>query len=105
MALLITADDSIRKLSPQDLEGSRNNDGAFSLADMQQMVGGYIQAVMLNPVIVHDGIRYSWLVINEEGKLLSLPGNNNATLIAKSAIRPDDYIVGNALILEESEFQ
>ncbi|MDE1129486.1 hypothetical protein OS120_25900, partial [Klebsiella pneumoniae] len=47
MALLISADDSIRKLSPQDLDGSRDNEGVFSLADMQQMVGGYIQAVRL----------------------------------------------------------
>ncbi|WP_174237686.1 hypothetical protein [Klebsiella michiganensis] len=54
MALLISADDSIRKLSPQDLDGSRDNEGVFSLADMQQMVGGYIQAVRLNPVIVHE---------------------------------------------------
>ncbi|EIV6184128.1 DUF3846 domain-containing protein [Klebsiella aerogenes] len=105
MALLISADDSIRKLSPQDLEGSRDNDGAFSLADMQQMVGGYIQAVRLNPVIVHEDTRYTWLVINEEGKLLSLPVNNNATLMAVTAIRPDDYIVGDALMLEEGEFQ
>lgn len=33
MALLISADDRITKLSPLDLEG-RDNDGAFSLADM-----------------------------------------------------------------------
>lgn len=105
MALLISADDSIRKLFPQDLEDSSDNDGAFSLADMQKMVGGYIQAVRLNPVIVHEDTRYTWLVINEEGKLLSLPINNNATLMAVSAIRPDDYIVGDALMLEESEFQ
>lgn len=31
MALLISADDSIRKISPQDQVGSRDNDGAFSL--------------------------------------------------------------------------
>ena len=88
MALLISADDSIRKLSPQDLDGS-----------------GYIQAVRLNPVIVHEDTRYTWLIINEEGKLLSLPINNNATLMAVTAIRHDDYIVGDALMLEEHEFQ
>ncbi|EMZ3528370.1 TPA: DUF3846 domain-containing protein [Klebsiella pneumoniae] len=105
MALLISADDRISRLSPLDLEGSRDNDGAFSLADMQQLVGGYIEAVMLNPVIVHENIRYRWLVINEEGKLLSLPVNNNATILVKSVIGPDDYIVGNALMLEETEFE
>lgn len=105
MALLISADDSIRKLSPQDLDGSRDNEGVFSLADMQQMVGGYIQAVRLSPVIVHEDTRYTWLIINEEGKLLSLPINNNATLMAVTAIRHDDYIVGDALMLEEHEFQ
>ncbi|HBX1488211.1 TPA: hypothetical protein MHN40_29895, partial [Klebsiella pneumoniae] len=59
----------------------------------------------LNPVIVHENIRYCWLVINEEGKLLSLPVNKNATILVKSVIGPDDYIVGNALMLEETEFQ
>lgn len=78
---------------------------APSLADMQQLVGGYIEAVKLNPVIVHENIRYCWLVINEEGKLLSLPVNKNATILVKSVIGPDDYIVGNALMLEETEFQ
>lgn len=68
------------------MEGSRDNDGAFSLADMQQLVGGYIEAVKLNPVIVHENIRYCWLIINEEGKLLSLPVNKNATLLVKSVI-------------------
>ncbi|HCQ8064978.1 TPA: hypothetical protein OL904_005613, partial [Klebsiella pneumoniae] len=53
MALLISADDRITRLCPLDMEGSRDNDGAFSLADMQQLVGGYIEAVKLNPVIVH----------------------------------------------------
>ncbi|MDE1129844.1 hypothetical protein OS120_27795, partial [Klebsiella pneumoniae] len=59
----------------------------------------------LNPVIVHEDTRYTWLIINEEGKLLSLPINNNATLMAVTAIRHDDYIVGDALMLEEHEFQ
>ena len=105
MAFLISADDRITRLCPLDMEGSRDNDGAFSLADMQQLVGGYIEAVKLNPVIVHENIRYCWLIINEEGKLLSLPVNKNATLLVKSVISPGDYIVGNALMLEETEFQ
>jgi len=45
------------------------------------------------------------LIINEEGKFLSLPVNKNATLLVKSVISPGDYIVGNALMLEETEFQ
>lgn len=105
MALLITTDGSVRKLSSHEFEGSRDNDGAFSLRDLQQLVGGYIEAVALSPVIEHENARYQWMVINEEGKFQSLKRNEKATIMATDVLRPGDFIAGNALILEDSEFQ
>lgn len=68
----------------------------FSLDELQGFVHGYIQ-------IVHLG-RGEIMVINEEGKLMNLPLNKDATIIAKwnGAISSRDGIVGNALLCHES---
>lgn len=44
------------------------------------------------------------MVVNEEGKLLNMPFNSEATDIARQhkAIYPNDMIVGNALVAQES---
>lgn len=65
----------------------------FSLEELQEFVGGYIEIIPL----VDDLI----MVVNEEGKLLGLPFNKAATEIFWDATKNTlDYIVGNALICE-----
>lgn len=64
----------------------------FSLAEMQEIVGGNIEMVFLPNHMV--------MVVNEEGKLYDLPFNIMATLIMKKY--SDDFVVGNVLITDQS---
>lgn len=66
----------------------------FRLEELQAIVGGYIEVINLRDDKV--------MIINEEGKLMHLPYNHQATILAHSnrAIFPDDVIVGNALVCE-----
>lgn len=69
----------------------------YELGELQSIVGGQIQAIDL-----HDG---RFLVCNEEGKLNGLPYNSTATDIAQdsNAIFENDYIVGDAIIINEED--
>jgi len=60
-----------------------------TLVEMQMIVGGYIQPLQVD----HEGHRRT-MIVNEEGKLRSLPLNLRATKIAGLTI------VGDVLILE-----
>lgn len=89
MAVLLRADGSSRAIIP-------TRGAAFPLAELQAMVGGYIQAVPLP-----DG-RY--LVCNEDGKRLGLPVNETATRALHAAGGlPDDRVVGDVLIASTEE--
>ncbi len=69
------------------------------LAILQQIVGGYIEAVAL------PGGRY--MVINENGKDAPHVVNQTATDIAREAqaIQSDDYIAGVAAIITQGILQ
>lgn len=79
------------------IDTTPENGKQFTLEEMQGIVGGYIQIINLGNGNV--------MVINEDGKLLNLPKNAHATIIAHQhkAIFPLDYIVGTALVCRESE--
>lgn len=81
--------------APRDVTPANGTN--FTLEEMQSIVGGYIQIIFLGNGKV--------MVINEEGKLLKLPTNAHATLIAHQhkAIFPLDCIVGTALVCRERE--
>lgn len=67
----------------------------FTLAELQAVVGGYIELVRLA-----DG----GLVIHEEGRLVGLPPNPTATrLVYGPRIVPGFEIVGPALQLSAAE--
>ena len=68
----------------------------FSLQELRTFVGGYIEAVRLNPD--------EWLIVNEEGKLEGLPVNTFATWLLRR-LRPHDTdtIVGDALVCNTQE--
>lgn len=59
------------------------------LKQLQEAVGGWIQAVDLNPTLT------MWL--NEEGKLNNLPFNTLATELWEEAYGETDFIVGNVI--------
>ena len=85
-ATVIYPDGDVDSVSLQDSEESR-------LRQLQELVGGYIEAVSL------PGKRY--MVINENGKDVPHMINNTATAFAHEAqaIMPSDYIAGVAVIL------
>ncbi len=79
--VIINPDNSIKETKP-------TNEKIFSLTELQEIVGGYIEIVFFQ-----NGY---CLVVNEEGKLNGLPLNPYATLLMyENGI--NDVIVGNAL--------
>jgi len=64
-----------------------------TLNKMQKAVGGYVEVIRLNPK--------QRMIINEEGKILGLRPNAQATkLFRESFPGTMDYIAGDAVILE-----
>jgi len=90
MALWIKTDSQTETVTPQN--GTR-----FTLEELQNFVGGYIE-----PLTLKDG---SIMWLNEEGKLNQLPYNPMANRIAheQTGIAWDDGIVGNVLIATRAE--
>ena len=64
------------------------------LADYQQAVGGYIEAVDIK-VAGHEATIY----LNEEGKMFDLPLNRSVTRLATGRIFEGDYIAGDVVIV------
>lgn len=60
---------------------------------LQAQVGGYIEAVDFE---VNDTEYTLWL--NEEGKILGLPYNGEATSMVSHRLFPNDYIAGQAVV-------
>jgi len=87
MAQLMTPGEPMRYVLPA-------NGRTFTLTELQTFVGGYIEYVRLASGHV--------LVINEEGKLLRLALNPEATVLAAPRIAPD-VIVGPALLCSSVE--
>lgn len=84
MATLITVD------------GESSEVVATELAEMQALVGGYIEMVTFS-----DG---SLMVCNEEGKNNELPRNNVATEIFRLKQRgTQDWIAGDAIFFSRQE--
>ena len=89
MATLFHTDGFREKVSPA-------NGSDFRLEEMQRMVGGIIEIVYFDDNTV--------MVINEEGKLLGLPLNMDATAIFRAHYPDsDDYIVGDALVCSDEQ--
>lgn len=87
MAFILKTDNSI---IPVEI-----NQEEDSLLQMQGMVGGYIELVPL-----HDG---SCLMVNEEGKMLNLPENKNATFLFRVGRNCHDIITGDVVHVLRSE--
>jgi hypothetical protein len=86
MARLYKTDGSVTDVMPESGE-------AFTLEELYRLLHcETIEAVTLRSGLV--------LVLDEEGKLKRPvpPENLNAELLALGVLRPDDYIVGDALL-------
>lgn len=78
-----------------DIEPKNGKD--FQLKELKDIVGGYIETVTLP----ND----EFMVVNEEGKIMGLPVNINATEIYHRKIGHWDYIVGDCLICKTSQIR
>ena len=65
----------------------------YTLEEMQEIVGGYIEFVWLSPFYL--------MVVNEEGKLNGLPMNETATDLLRLYKDTTDFIVGDVLVCEK----
>lgn len=81
--------------SRKDVNPSNGSD--FSLEELQDFVGGYIEIVRLSSTQL--------MVVNEEGKIHNLPINTNATLLYIMATGRKDTIVGDVLICETNKIK
>jgi hypothetical protein len=83
------------KTSGEKLEVKPANGESFSLKEVQEYVGGYVEMFRVS------GKKY---LFNEEGLLHDLPSNVKATEeLEKDCKQAVQTLVGNVLILEESE--
>lgn len=83
----------IYKTSGDIIPTSPENGQDFSLKELKAVVEGYIEIVHLK-----DG---RLMVVNEEGKLLGLPVNHNAS----NLVDWRDVIVGNVLVCDSKEIK
>ena len=84
----------IYKSNGEVIETSPKNGNDFSLKELKDIVGGYIEII---------DIKYAYMVINEEGKLLDLPPNENATRVCVYMTGINDYIVGDVLVCHKNQ--
>ena len=65
----------------------------YTLEEMQEIVGGYIEFVWLSPFYL--------MVVNEEGKLNGLQLNESATDLLRLYKDTTDFVVGDVLVCEK----
>lgn len=80
----------IYKASGEIIDIYPENNKNFSLTELQNIVGGYIEIILTNK----PGYL---LVLNEEGKLQNLRYNEEATKLVDKVIQNKDFIVGDVL--------
>lgn len=88
MAFLLKTDGTIQEVKPAQGE-------SFALAELQAMVGGYIEIIR-----THTG---DFMVCNEEGKLQRLPYNEQAT--ERYRFGAHDRIAGDVVIAKFRELE
>lgn len=88
MGKIYKTDDTITTVEPK-------NGTDYSLEELQEIVGGHIEILSLNDEEI--------MVLNEEGKILGLDLNDNATAIISEAGYWDDFIVGDVLVCKNEE--
>ena len=91
MAKWIKANGTVETVQPQ-------NDKYFELEELKKYVNGYIQVVPLP-----NDLKY--MVCNEEGKLLGLQENSQATDILYFQNGVMDVVVGDVLIIDYDQIR
>ena len=91
MAKIVKASGEIVDISPKNRKD-------FQLDEVQQIVGGYVEAIRINDE--------EFMLVDEEGKLNAKPINVKATAYycANKRNACNDFIVGDVLLCSTSEF-
>lgn len=84
----------IYKTNGEVIETSPKNKKYFSLKELKEIVGGYIEIVNLGD---------DYMVVNEEGKLIGLPFNLNATIVYQISTKIGEHIVGDVLVCPKNQ--
>ena len=90
MALIYKANGERETVSP-------DNGKDFKLEQLQKIVGGYIDMLGIGG----DEI----MVFNDEGKLMGLPYNQDATALFRKHYNTNDFIVGDVLVCKDCEIE
>jgi Domain of unknown function (DUF3846) len=96
MATLIPAVGAPRFVEPA-------NGGAFTLAELQAFVGGYIELLRVPLALLDPPTGPLVLFCNEDGKRLRLPINRFATSLMRPVLQPDDVLVGDVILCTPGE--
>ena len=89
--------DIIYKANGEVIETSPKNGTYYTLEELKEIVGGYIEIVRLN--------KNEIMVVNEDGKLNNLPYNKKATGLLRLRTNTDDFIVGDALVCDKDRIR
>jgi hypothetical protein len=86
------------------LDGTRSKIKVDSFVEARKIVCNYDPNGMGEVISLNNGEIF---LIDEEGKLKNYPINKIATSLAhlNEAIYPHDYIVGDALLFDENDFE
>jgi len=82
---------TIYKTNGEVIETTPKNGRDFSLEEMQEIVGGFIEIVYLD-----NG---QLMIVNEEGKINGLPLNENASML----VGYTDLIMGDVLVCDAKQ--
>ena len=82
--------DIIYKTNGEVIETSPKNGTNYTLDELKEIVGGYIEIIHLTNNKI--------MLINDEGKLINLPHNENATILYRLCLDTTDFIVGDVLV-------
>jgi len=74
------------------------------LKDLQNAVGGYVEAVYLNKTpFEYEGIKYDVMLCNEDGQAMDLPINSEATRMYHSNTLPNTHIIVGDVVFTSRE--
>jgi hypothetical protein len=78
-----------------ECEGAKRNKALEKqVKELKEIVGGYIEVVNLGD---------DYMVVNEEGKLIGLPFNLNATRVYQISTKIGEHIVGDVLVCPKNQ--
>jgi len=85
------------KANGEETEVTPKNGSEFSLEELREFVGGYVEFVPTKD--------NQLMVLNEEGQIHRLPVNTKATELISGVVANDDLIVGDVLVCDRDQVE